>query len=93
MIDNEVTNINSHILISNLNKLHTTKMGIERIKRNLNLNTDDVVLWCHNKIKNLNSTIYRKGKNWYIICDNYKITVNAYSYTIITAHLLKKDNL
>ncbi|MCI9434703.1 MAG: DUF3781 domain-containing protein [Bacilli bacterium] len=82
--------INNNILISNLDKLHTTLMGIERIKRNLNLNTDDVVSWCQNKIKDLNSTIYRKGKNWYIIIDNYKITVNAYSYTIITAHLLKK---
>ncbi len=90
MIDKKETNVDSSILLSNLDKLHTTLMGIERIKRNLNLNTDDVVSWCQNKIKDLNSTIYRKGKNWYIIIDNYKITVNAYSYTIITAHLLKK---
>lgn len=90
MIDKKETTVDSSILLSNLDKLHTTLMGIERIKRNLNLNTDDVVSWCQNKIKDLNSTIYRKGKNWYIIIDNYKITVNAYSYTIITAHLLKK---
>lgn len=90
MIDKKETNVDSSILLSNLDKLHTTLMGIERIKRNLNLNTDDVVSWCQNKIKDLNSTIYRKGKNWYIIIDNCKITVNAYSYTIITAHLLKK---
>lgn len=91
MINKQVTDVDSSILLSNLDKLHTTLMGIERIKRNLNLNTDDVVLWCQNKIKDLNSTIYRKGKNWYIIFDNYKITVNAYSYTIITAHLLKNN--
>lgn len=84
------TDTDSNTLVSNLKKLHTTTLGIERIKKNLKLNTDDVVLWCQNKIKDLNSTIYRKGKNWYIICDNYEITVNAYSYTIITAHLIKK---
>lgn len=89
MANKQVTN-NGNILISNLDKLHTTKMGIDRIKRNINLNTDDVVLWCRNKIVDSNSIIYREGKNWYIIIDNYKITVNAYSYTIITAHLLKK---
>lgn len=88
MTNKQVTNNN--ILISNLDKLHTTEMGIDRIKRNINLNIDDVVLWCRNKIVDSNSIIYRKGKNWYIIIDNYKITVNAYCYTIITAHLLKK---
>lgn len=34
----------SQILLVNLEKLHTTKMGAERIKRNLNLETSDVVL-------------------------------------------------
>ena len=31
-------------------KIHTTEMGIERIKRNLDLNTQDIVEWCKNKI-------------------------------------------
>ena len=31
----------------------------------------------------------RKGKNWYITIDNCIITVNAYSYTVITAHKVK----
>ena len=30
--------------------------------------------------------IIRKGKNWYVSIDDIIITVNAYSYTIITAH-------
>ena len=30
--------------------------------------------------------ITRNGKNWYISIDACKITVNAHSYTIITAH-------
>lgn len=75
-----------NILISNLEKIHTTTLGIERIKKNLQLDVEDVVSWCCEKIKNKNSKITRQGKNWYITIDNFKITVNAYSYTIITAH-------
>jgi hypothetical protein len=73
-------------LISNLDKIHTTKLGIERIKRNLCLDVDDVVCWCKQKIQNKNSSFIRKGKNWYISIDDYIITINASSYTIITAH-------
>lgn len=77
------------ILISNLEKIHTTTLGIKRIKKNLQLDVEDVVSWCLEKIKNKNSKITRQGKNWYITIDNFKITVNAYSYTIITAHKIK----
>ncbi len=48
-------------LLKNLNRLHTTKLGVERIKRNPALDTDDCI-----------------------------ITVNAYSYTVITAHRKKQ---
>jgi hypothetical protein len=54
-------------------------MGIERIKRNLDLNTQDVVGWCKNKILDKRSSISRKGKNWYISIEDIMITVNAYS--------------
>lgn len=77
-------------LILNLDKLHTTQMGVDRVKRNLNLDVYDVVKWCYEKIKNTSAVIERKGKNWYILIDDCKITVNAYSYTIITAHKMKK---
>ncbi|NLV37556.1 MAG: DUF3781 domain-containing protein [Clostridiaceae bacterium] len=80
---------NKSELILNLDKLHTTDLGIERIKRNLCLDLDDVVSWCRNKIKEPTSSITRRGKNWYIGAADCKITVNAYSYTIITAHKLK----
>ena len=33
-------------LLGNLDKLHTTELGAERIKRNLSLDTADVVDWC-----------------------------------------------
>lgn len=77
---------NKYELIQNLNKLHTTELGVVRIKKNLSLEVDNVVEWCRDKIKNPDATISRKGKNRYIIIDDCEITVNAYSYTIITAH-------
>jgi hypothetical protein len=80
--------INENELLLNLDKLHTTDLGVVRIRRNLSLGTDDVVSWCKSKIQDPNSSIIRKGKNWYIEIDNCIITVNAYSYTIITAHRL-----
>jgi hypothetical protein len=72
-------------LIDNLDKLHTTEMGIERIKRNLGLTADDVVEWCRQEIRQADA-ITRGGKNWYVARRNAVITVNANSYTIITAH-------
>ena len=69
----------------NINKIHTTELGIMRIKRNLNLQTDDVVDWCKQKIEQADQII-RKGKNWYVYVDDSIITINAHSYTIITAH-------
>ncbi len=81
--------MNDNELLKNLDKLHTTELGIERIKRNLSLDIDDVVVWCKDKIGSPDAVITRNGKNWYISISGYILTVNAYSYTIITAH---KDN-
>lgn len=77
-------------LLKNLDKLHTTKLGIERMKRNLSLDTDDVVAWCKTKINSANAVITRNGKNWYVNVEHCILTVNANSYTIITAHKEKK---
>ena len=78
-------------LIANIEKLHTTEMGIERIKRNLCLYTNDVVTWCKRQITASNCSITRNGKNWYAAINNSIITVNAHSYTIITAHKTKNN--
>lgn len=77
-------------LFGNINQLHTTEMGIDRIKRNLKLDMDDVVTYCKNKVLDKNANIYKQGKNWYCEIDDIKITINSYSYTIITAHKLKR---
>ena len=67
--------MNKDTLFSNLDKIHTTPMGVERIKRNLALNTDDVAQWCKNNIKNKHSIIEQKGKNWYVEIDDYILTI------------------
>ena len=77
------------MLLDNISKVHTTEMGIDRIKKNLKLNTNDVVEFCKNKILDKNCNIYKQGENWYCEIDNIKITINSYSYTIITAHLIQ----
>ena len=81
--------MDKEVLLSNIDKVHTTEIGIDRIKKNLKLNTNDVVELCKNKILDKNCNIYKQGKNWYCEIDNIKITINSYSYTIITAHLIK----
>lgn len=82
-------NNNKCELILNIDKVHTTVLGIERIKRNLSLAVDDVVIWCKEKIQNPDAAIIRRGKNWYVSIDYCEITINAHSYTIITAHKVK----
>jgi hypothetical protein len=74
-------------LLENINKLHTTELGILRIKRNLEIETDNVVSYCRKLI--MKSTITRKGKNWYADTGKEIITVNASNYSIITAHKAK----
>ena len=77
------------ILLDNIDKINTTEMGIDRIKRNLKIDTADVVEYCKNKVLDKNCNIYKQGKNWYCKVENIKITINSYSYTIITAHIVK----
>lgn len=78
-------------LLENIDKLHTTKMGVARIKRNLQIDPEDVVQGCRDRILGKGAEMERIGKNWYITVSRCKITVNAHSYTIITAHKLKEQ--
>ena len=73
-------------MIKNLEKIHTTKMGTERIKRNLKLETNDVVGYCKARIMDKDCKMERKGKNWYCKFHPIRLTIHATSYTIITAH-------
>lgn len=77
-------------LIENLDSVHTTILGEMRIRKNL-LITCDPVEWCREKIVDSKAVITRKGKNWYVNVDGCVITINAQSYTIITAHRKKGE--
>lgn len=80
---------NKKVLLDNIEKIHTTEMGMDRIRRNLKIDTTDVVAYCKNKVLDRNCKIYKQGKNWYCEVDHMKITINSYTYTIITAHIIK----
>jgi hypothetical protein len=74
-------------LITNLDKIHTTELGIERIKRNLDLDITEIVEWCKQAILTADTnSVTRRGKNWYVVGDGFILTINAASYTVITAH-------
>lgn len=74
-------------LLENIDRIHTTKLGVSRIKNNLELKNDDVITHCKEIILDENSVISKKGKNYYVNLDNVEITVHSSSFTIITAHL------
>ena len=76
-------------LLENISRIHTTEMGKDRIRRNLSLADDtDVVKYCVDVIMRDNCVITKQGKNWYAESNGEIITVNSYSYTIITAHAI-----
>ncbi len=77
-------------LLQSLSQIHTTPMGVERIKRNLRLSEGDVVTYCKEKIASPNCEITKRGKNYYCQIDDIIITVNSFSFTIITAHINKQ---
>lgn len=55
--------MDKEVLLSNIDKVHTAKRGIDRIKKNLKTDTNDVVEYCKNEILNKNCNIYRQWKN------------------------------
>lgn len=75
-------------LVRNIDRIHTTELGAERIKKNLGVETNDVESWCVQMIRRADD-IVRKGKNWYVYSDGAIVTINALSFTIITAHKAK----
>lgn len=83
-----MVSIMSKDLRHNLDKIHTTELGVVRIKTNLGLDEADVVAWCKQQIVSADDII-RKGKNWYAHTEDVVITINTHSFTIITAHKIK----
>lgn len=81
--------MDKEILIANIDKLHTTNMGLKRIINHLQLHTQDAIEYCKNLILDKRCQIYRRGKNYYCEINHTRITIHASSYTIITAHIVQ----
>lgn len=81
----------SELLRANLDRFHTTPLGVERIRKNLKIDCEDVVGYCRELILGKNCKISKTGKNFYCETDNAVITVNSFSYTIITAKQIVKE--
>ena len=81
--------MDKEVVLSNLEKIHTTTMGEKRIKRNLKIDNLDVIKYCKEMILDKESVIYKKGKNYYCKNNNIILTINSSSYTIITAHVIQ----
>ena len=73
------------VLLENVEKIHTTEMGIGRIQKNLGID-EEPVSYCISKLKQENSIVNKEGKNYYVDVDACIITINSSSFTIITAH-------
>jgi len=68
-----------------VDKIHTTPMGEERIRRNLDLQSVDVGAWCKEFVPKADIMI-GLGKNWYVYGSGVVLTINASSFSVITAH-------
>ena len=68
-----------------IEKIHTTQMGEERIKRNLDLQSGDVESWCKEFVPKADIMI-GLGKNWYVYGNGVVLTINASNFSVITAH-------
>ncbi len=69
--------------------LHTMPLCEVRIKKNLGLECVNVIEFCKSLIQNEKCNVYKQGKNYYFELDNIKLTVNAKSFTVITAHKIR----
>lgn len=76
------------VLLENVDKIHTTEMGVGRIQRNLGI-SEEPVGYCISKLKQENASVVKEGKNYYVEVDGCRITINSSSFTIITAHKVK----
>ena len=77
--------MHKEILLENVDKIHTTEMGIGRIQKNLEID-DEPVSYCISKLRQDNAQVTKEGKNYYVHVDDCIITINSSSFTIITAH-------
>ena len=73
----------SNELIENIVKVHTTAMGIDRIRKNLGLEDIDIAAFCRSRILDKSAIITRRGKNWYVRINGCVIMEKKYSKELL----------
>ncbi len=81
----------SNELLANIDRIHTTELGYYRIQKNIGPDCVDVIKWCKEFIADKKCEVIKNGKNWYASNNCITITINAQSFTIITAHTMKPN--
>lgn len=77
-------------LINNFDKLHTTELGAQRIRKNMRTDVESIVSLCRSYISMTDAKFQLVGKNWYVESNGFIFTVNAKSYNIITVKRVDK---
>ena len=68
-----------------IEKLHLTDLAVEEIRGNLDLQVEDVVLWCKEAVRQAD-IIIGHGQCLYVYKNGVAIIIESQSNTIITAH-------
>jgi len=85
--------MNAEVLISNIDKIHTTELGFVRIRKNLGLEESvDIVAFCKELVSSSDCEIRKNGKNWYCRKGDVELTVNSYNYCVITGKKSSRKN-
>ena len=81
------------LLLKHLDEIHNTELGIKRIYRNIGLYDTEILTEIEDAltIHSYDTTVIRKGKNYYVRYRDVEYTINASSYTVITAHCMSKQ--
>ncbi|MCH5172236.1 MAG: DUF3781 domain-containing protein [Erysipelotrichales bacterium] len=82
MLDEKCINL----LLSDVDKIHTTELGYQRIRKVIKLSDAQLINYIKDIVKNSETIITKRGKNYYIYFENMRITINSYNYCVITAH-------
>lgn len=83
----DYTRYDEDVLKRNIDKIHTTPLGLYRIRKNLGLDENyDVISLCKKMILSDESIVSQGGKNWYVGDDDVFLAINASNYCVITAH-------
>ena len=71
-------------MLNRVEELHTTPMGYIRIN-SIFQKDDECISYIKEILKDPSTDVIRLGKNYYLYCKDYIVTINASSFTIITA--------